>query len=174
MTDNVRGELRVTDEELIKIKERDTGGCVFYEQENKACAVYLRRPAQCSAFQCWAPGRFSEVYRTPRLTRRDLVQEGVLRGLMESHEKRCGYALLEAHVGRIRSDGERAVQAILQILRFDYHLRPFVADKLGIPPGELELLFGRPLIDTVRMFGLKVGREPNGTFLLTTLESGEG
>jgi Fe-S-cluster containining protein len=172
VTDNVRGEFRVTDKELIKIRERDTGGCVFYEPEKKACAIYSHRPSQCSAFACRDFRTFAEIYQTPRLTRWDLVQDGVLRGLMERHEERCGYALLEAGVKRIRPEGDAAIREILEILRFDHRLRPFVAEKLRIPPAELALLFGRPLVDTVRMFGLKVTREEDGSFLLTTLENG--
>jgi hypothetical protein len=77
---------------------------------------------------------------------------------------------VENHVRQIEEMGEPPVQELLELLKFDYHLRPFAADRLGLPLDEMDLVFGRPLIDTIRMFGLQVVREPDGPFLLTVTE----
>jgi hypothetical protein len=103
--------------------------------------------------------------------RKQLIKGQVLLGLMEEHERRCGYGLLEKLVEEIESKGEEAVEQILDLLRFDYHLRPFVADKLGLNPEEMDFFFGRPLTETIFMFGLQVDQGPDGSFILTKIKS---
>ena len=61
------------------------------------------------------------------------------------------------------------MNSVIELLKFDYHLRPFISKKRGIDPLEMDFFFGRPLIDTITMFGLKVVREENGSFFLTLL-----
>ena len=170
--DNVNENLQVTQVELIKMKERrgGVGGCIFYDDTRKACTIYEHRPVQCSAFKCWDTEDFDRVYSGPKLTRKEVVQGEVLLGMVEEHEKRCSYSVLEKRVKQIESEGEKAVRKILDLLRFDFHLRPFISEKLGLSSEEMDFLFGRPLSDTITMFGLKVVREPDGSFLLTTAE----
>jgi hypothetical protein len=67
----------------------------------------------------------------------------------------------------IETIGETAVEKILAILKFDHDIRSLTHANLGIDPDELDLIFGRPLTQTIAMFGLKVVREPDGSFLLT-------
>ena len=168
--DNVNENLMVTQVELIKVKERkgEVKGCIFYDDIRKACTIYEHRPVQCSAFKCWDTEDFDRVYSGPKLTRKEVVQDEVLLGMLEEHEKRCSYSVLEKHIKQIESEGEKAVRKILDLLRFDFHLRPFVSEKLGPSSEEMDFLFGRPLSDTITMFGLKVVREPDASFLLTT------
>ena len=171
--DNVNENLLVTQVELIKMKERrgGVGGCIFYEDTSRACTIYEHRPVQCSAFKCWDTEDFDRVYSGPKLTRREVVQDEVLLGMLEEHERRCSYSVLEEHIKQIESEGEKAVRKILDLLRFDFHLRPFVSEKLGVSLEEMDFLFGRPLSDTITMFGLKVVREPDESFFLTTAKS---
>jgi len=46
-----------------------------------------------------------------------------------------------------------------------------IPEKLGVDSDEIDLILGRPLTETIIMFGLKVIREPDGSFLLTLLDS---
>ena len=165
--DNVRGTLTVTDREMVKVREKDgkAGGCLFYDEDDKACLIYLQRPLQCAVLKCWDTEDFMKVFEGPKLTRESLIQDETLRGLLDVHEKRCSYSLLESSVGDIREQGEEAVKRIMELLKFDFHLRPFVSRKLGIDEGEMDFIFGRPLVDTISMFGLKVVREPDGSLL---------
>jgi Fe-S-cluster containining protein len=168
--DNVNENLLVSQVELIKMRERKggVGGCIFYDDTRKACTIYEHRPVQCSTFKCWDTEDFDRVYGGPKLTRREVVQGEVLLGMLEEHERRCSYSVLEKCVKQIESEGEKAVEKILDLLRFDFHLRPFISEKLGLSAEETDFLFGRPLSDTITMFGLKVVREQDGSFLLTT------
>ena len=171
--DNIKEGLVVTETELVKVREREgeSRGCIFYDDHGKACKIYKHRPLQCAALKCWDTKEFLEVFQGPKLMRRQAIEDQVLLGLMEEHERRCGYALLEKLVGEIESKGEEAVEHVLDLLKFDYYLRPFVADKLGLNPEEMDFFFGRPLTETITMFGLQVVQEPDGSFLLTKIKS---
>jgi Fe-S-cluster containining protein len=170
--DNINEGLVVTQRELVKVRERkgERGGCIFYDDPGKGCTIYEHRPLQCVALTCWDTREFLEVFQGPKLMRRQAVEDQVLLGLIEEHERRCGYALLERLVSEVESKGEEAVQQILDLLKFDYHLRPFVAEKLRLKPEEMEFFFGRPLSATITVFGLQVVQEPDGSFTLTTVE----
>ena len=168
--DNIHGTIAITDREMIKVKERDGdhGGCPFFEEHAKACQIYNQRPLQCVALKCWDTKDFMGLYAGPKLVRDDLIKDDVLRGFVEVHEKRCSYSLMESHVRGIEKEGENAVNRIMEVLKFDFHLRPFVSRRLGISDQEMDFIFGRPIINTISMFGLKVIQEPDGTFFLTT------
>ncbi len=168
--DPIEDALTKTDKELIKIRERESGGCVFYDREGAACGIYESRPAQCAALACWDPEPFMAVFGGTKAKRTDIVREGVLLRLMEEHEERCSYQALEEKVRRIEKEGDKVVEEVLGLLNFDFRLRPLVAEKLGIELSQMDFLFGRPLIETIRMFGLRVIRRPDGAFYLTTLE----
>ena len=167
--DTVKGGLAVIEEEIIKVREHKEGGCVFYEREAEGCTVYDQRPLECRALQCWDTAQFMKVYLEPKVIRKDVVSEGVLLGLINKHDERCSYAALHEHVQAIQGRGEVAIDAIIDLMRFDYELRPFVAHKLGIPMEEMDFYFGRPLFQTVVMFGLKVDQLPDGTFSLSKI-----
>ncbi len=174
--DNINEALVVTETELVKVREREgeSKACIFYDDPGKACTIYEHRPLQCAALKCWDTTEFLEVFKGPKLTRKQAIEDQVLLRLMEEHDRRCGYALLEKLVGQIESKGEEAVEQILELLKFDYHLRPFVADKLGLNPEEMDFFFGRPLTETIAMFGLQVVQGPDGSFILTKIKSSNG
>ncbi len=171
--DNINEGLVVTQTELVKVRERKgkSGGCIFYDDSGKACTIYEHRPLQCAALMCWDTREFLEVFQGPKLMRQQAIEGQVLLGLIEEHERRCGYAQLERLVSEVESKGEEAVHQVLDLLKFDYHLRPFVAEKLGLKPEEMDFFFGKPLKETITMFGLQVVREPDGSFNLTTKKS---
>jgi Fe-S-cluster containining protein len=171
INDNINDRLQASPRELIKIRERDgeKKGCIFYDDEGKACKIYQKRPVQCSALKCWDTSEFMRVYREPKPGREDIIEDRVLLGMIQEHETRCSYSTIEKYVTQIKDEGETAVEKILELLRFDYQLRPFVSEKLGLKLEEMDLFFGRPLVQTITMFGLKVIREPDGTFFLTTI-----
>jgi Fe-S-cluster containining protein len=166
-------ELRPSPEEMVKIRERESGGCLLYDAPGKACTIYEHRPIQCAALKCWDPSEFMTVYKSPKLTRQDIVEDGLLLGFISAHEKRCTYKRIEQDVIQIEKEGEKAVQRILDLLKFDYELRPFVTEKTGVSLEEMDFLFGRPFVETIPMFGLKVIREPDGTFFLTKADGFE-
>ncbi len=166
--DNIQGGLKRTERELIKVRERkETGTCIFYDDPGKQCTIYEHRPIQCAAMKCWDERDFIQVYREPKADRRDLIHDRNLLRLMEAQKERCGYALLERAVRDIEMIGEKAVEKILAILKVDHDIRSLTQQKLGVDFDDLDLIFGRPLTETISMFGLKVVRELDGSFFLT-------
>jgi Fe-S-cluster containining protein len=171
--DNINDQLKFSDREMIKLKGPATGkGCVLYDADKKACAIYARRPSQCRAFACWDDAEFKAVFAGPKADRKDIIRDPNLLRLMESHENRCNYQVISDYVKQIQQQGETAVKKVLKILEYDQDIRRLTHEKLSIDLRELDLLFGRPLTETISMFGLKIAQEADGSFLLTT--EGEG
>lgn len=171
--DNVHDDaLVIVPQEMIKVKEKrgDAGGCVFYDEEAGACNIYEHRPVQCAALKCWDTAEFLKVYAGRKLERKEVVENEILSKLADEHERRCSYATLRRHVKRIEKEGEGAVESVLELLRYDYEFRQFISKNLDLNPEEMPLYFGRPLMETIGMFGLKVVREPDGAFFLTIAE----
>jgi Fe-S-cluster containining protein len=167
--DNIKGELKVTDKEILKIREKENGrGCMYYGEEKKACTIYEYRPIQCRALACWDESEFMRVYVRPKLSRTDVISDRNLLRLMAEHDKKCSYMELENCVGQIEKEGEKAVKSILELLKFDYKIRLLISERLGIDSVEMDFLLGRPFTETITMFGLTVTREPDGSFFLTT------
>ena len=82
--------------------------------------------------------------------------------LIEDHEQRCSYAGLRMHGWEQGRREGRLIQerAILEILRFDAHVRQLAVEKGGLDSRMLDFLFGRPLADTIKMFDLKIHMQP--------------
>lgn len=166
--DNINQRHVFTPQELIKVKEKEgSRECIYHVTGPSQCTIYPKRPSQCRAFKCWDTTEFEKLFKGPKLSRFELISDPILLGLVKEHEKRCSYKELERSIKEIPKTGEKAIEEIIEILRFDTELRPFVALKLGLPLEETDLFFGRPLRETIIMFGLQVRREPDGTFFLT-------
>ncbi len=165
--DNVRATLRKTGAEMLKVREKDQGGCIYFDEALSACRIYARRPAQCAALTCWDTSAFMAVHRGPKAGREHVVKDPALRHLINEHERRCAYAALEEAVGRIGRQGQPAVERVLELLRFDAELRRLALGRLPLSAQTLDFFFGRPLEETIIMYGLRVIRKPDGSRLLT-------
>ena len=81
--------------------------------------------------------------------------------MIEDHERRCSYAGLHARVGDGTHEGRlKQEKAILEILRFDTHVRQLAVEKGGLDSRMLDFIFGRPLADTIKMFDIKIQMIP--------------
>jgi len=166
--DNINDTLKFTDQEIIKLRDRKTGkGCILYDEEKKACTIYADRPGQCRAFACWDDGEFKRVFSGPKAHREDIIRNPGLLRLISTHEAACNYETISHHVKQIQQQGESAVQKVLKILQYDQEIRRLAHEKLALDPREMDLLYGRPLTETIHMFGLAIKREADGSLLLT-------
>lgn len=166
--DNVNDKLDFTKNELIKFRDHESGdGCILYDGNEKACTIYADRPGQCRAFSCWSDIEFKRVFSDPKAQRTDIINDPNLLRLVSAHEEKCSYQAISDDVKKIQEDGDKAIEKILKILQYDQDIRQLTREKLGIEPREMDLLFGRALTDTIHMFGLRVKREADGSFLLT-------
>jgi Fe-S-cluster containining protein len=166
--DNVKGTLAPLSAEIIKIKgHAGKWTCLFYDQATRRCGIYDHRPLECRALNCRDTHRIEAVYETARLTRQDLLS-GIngLWELIQDHEQRCSYAGLYARVGEGTCQGRlKQEKAILEILRFDTHLRQLAVEKGGLDSRMLDFIFGRPLADTIEMVDIQLVKK-NGTYRL--------
>ncbi|MBW2532382.1 MAG: YkgJ family cysteine cluster protein [Deltaproteobacteria bacterium] len=155
-------------EERIKLREKPgTSECVFFatgEGDEAACKIYKDRPTQCRAQACWDPDTAKQLAAEPHLGRRD-VFAGVdtLLEMIAEHDDRCSFARLRAAFDDLHASGGEQVQPVIDLLAFEDHFRSFVAEKLGLPDATLDLVFGRPLYDRVRLFGFRVEIAEDGT-----------
>jgi Fe-S-cluster containining protein len=170
---NTDDTLMALEQEMIKIKGRgEAWTCMFYDEDQKECRIYDQRPIECRALKCWDLRKLNEAMAKPRLQRKHLINpdDGILK-IIGVHEQRCSYEILEASVQGLRGpDADKAVEKILDLLRYDEYTRLFLIEKLNLDPNAMDFFFGRPLTTTIRMFGLCVKQE-GGTFLLAPMES---
>jgi Fe-S-cluster containining protein len=167
--DNIHDTLKFSNQEFIKFKELEAGkGCILYDGAKNACTIYDERPSQCRAFACWDDGEFKAVFSGPKANREDIIRDPNLLRLISAHKKICDYQVISNYVKQIEQQGEKALKKVLKILQYDRDIRRLTHEKLSIDLRELNLLYGRPLTETISMFGLKVVPEEDGSFLLTT------
>jgi Fe-S-cluster containining protein len=168
--------LRVINHEIIKIKGQATlWTCRFFDEKESACTIYHDRPIECRALKCWDTRDFNDVRKRPYLKRRDLLNanDGIL-NIMEAHEKRCAYKLLESATKQLKGcDSDKAAAKILDLVNYDGFIRPFLAEKLNLNPEMMDFFFGRPLGTTIGMFGLAVKEEGDTLFLVPTETRGK-
>jgi Fe-S-cluster containining protein len=166
---NIDDTLMVIEQEMIKIKgQGESWSCIFYDEKENACKIYQERPSECRALQCWDLKGLREVMAKPCLQRVDLIDQGDgIVKIIEAHEKKCAYAILDAAVKESQQgDSEKAAKKILDLLKYDDYMRPFLAEKLKMDPNVMDFFFGRPLKTTIHMHGLCV-KEDGDSFLLT-------
>lgn len=160
--DNVKGSLVPLPEEIIKIKgHAGSWACLFYDADNRGCGIYSHRPLECRVLNCRDTRRIEQVYDTARLTRRDLLS-GVdgLWDLVEDHERRCSYDGLTSLVAEGRCEGRlNREDALLEIIRYDAHVRQLTTEKGRMDEHMLDFIFGRPLVETIRMYDLELKKQ---------------
>lgn len=169
---NITEEVSATDKELIKIREKpESQECIFYEQGGKSCAIYESRPVQCRRQECWNPEGWVETQGDATLTRKDLLEAtGPLWEVILRHEERCSPSELSRSIARLSATKGQCVEEVLEVLRYDHHVREFISEKLNLQPDTLGFFFGRPLKESLEPYGLKLKEQCDGSFLLTTLQ----
>jgi hypothetical protein len=127
----------------------------------RGCGIYDHRPMECRVLNCRDTRRIESVYDTDRLTRQDLLSG--IRGLwelIEDHEQRCSYDGLKSLVREGDRDGRpKKEEALLEVIRYDSHVRRLTTEQGGMDGSMLDFIFGRPLVDTIKMFDLALIRE---------------
>ncbi len=165
-------ELERTEQELIKIREvPGNNTCVFFKPGDKECSIYESRPLQCRRQECWNPQDPDEIGNQEMLARETLLREtGPLWDIIQRHEERCSYDRLARVMAKLEATKGQTVEELLELLRFDQHVRHFIIEKFNLPPETHDFLLGRSLADSIEAYGLRVVEEPDGTFLLTVID----
>lgn len=166
--DNVQDRLRIATTDIIKIKGRkNSWTCIFFDEDNNNCKIYKNRPIECRALKCWDTEELERIYSKNRLTRKDLLSK--IKGLwdlIEDHQARCSYKKIKGFVRELNTDKRnKAIEGILDIIQYDIHLRPLLAEKAEINPDMIDFLFGRPLTETIKMYNLQVKHKGDRYYL---------
>jgi Fe-S-cluster containining protein len=157
--DNVRQCLETVSSDVIKLKGKGRSrACILFDEKQNVCTIYDNRPIECRALKCWDTKAIEDLYARNRLKREDLIAEiEGLWGLVKDHQTRCSYESIQKLVDAINSDrGDDARQKLAEIIQFDIEIRKLVVSRGGLDVEMLDFLFGRPLKQTLKNFGLKV------------------
>jgi len=147
--------------EIIKIRENeDAAGCIFYSEES-GCIIYEDRPFQCKEYKCWETEAPLYGLEESALKRENVFGSvDIIMDAIKKHDDKCSYKRLSSAIARLNENNEDALDDIIDMLQYDTYIRPFLQDKLNISSTAMNLILGRPLIDTINEFGFKV--EKNG------------
>jgi Fe-S-cluster containining protein len=160
------------DSEMIKIKEKpDSSTCIFFEKNGNICSIYDSRPSQCRSQECWNPESGLEAARMNRLSREVILKPvDALWKIVERHDQKCSYDELNRVVSRLRATKGQTVNDLLDLLTYDDHVRDFVTQNFGLERSTLDFFFGRPLQESLAIFGLKVIEGEDGAKTLTVAD----
>lgn len=153
--------------ELIKIKSKNgSSTCVFYDETN-GCSIYENRPYQCRIYKCWAPENLLVGLENISLKRSDIFGSvDVIMKAIKMHEEKCSYKNLSSALERLAEGSENAAEEIIDMLQYDTYIRPFLKEKFNIPESAMDLILGRPMIETINEFGFKIQRKGDEYILL--------
>jgi len=170
---NLAGRLARLPVELIKVKQQQgTTQCIFYQADRGRCAIYQHRPLQCRVQACWDPGQLERLWQRRKLSRRDLFQQNrEVLNLLQSHEERCGVEQLYLACQRFRETGGRqGGEQLLAMLQADAHWRASFAESLPQRAAEMDFLFGRPLMELIKVFSLEAADGSEGGIRFSSQE----
>jgi len=157
--DNVKESILPATSDILKIKgQKDSLTCIFFNEKENECTIYDNRPLECRALKCWDTREIERIYSKNRLTRKDLIStiEG-LWDLIGDHQKRCSYEKFTLFIDILKKDKkDTALKSILDIIKYDAQIRELVVQKGGLDPEMTDFIFGRPITETIRMYGIKV------------------
>ena len=166
--DNIKECLLPASSDILKIKgQKGSWTCVFFNEPDKACTIYDQRPTECRSFKCWDIEEIQRIYAKNRLTRKNLISsiEGLWE-LVEDHQKRCAYDMLKIFVDALDKDNRnKALEGILNIIEYDHKIRRLSVQKAKLDPDLTDFMFGRPITETIRIYGIKI-EEKEGKYIL--------
>jgi Fe-S-cluster containining protein len=161
--DNVTGVIQPAASDIIKIafKPGSDQACRFFSESPAACTIHAHRPVECRALKCWDPRPLMVLYHRRRLTRKHLLSKiDGLWGFVQDHRSRCDYGRIDALAGSLqKGQGEEgARKELLEMIRYDQSLRRATMERTGYEADMLLFLLGRPLVETIRLFRLRLAQ----------------
>ena len=166
--DNIKECILPSASDIIKIKgQKESWTCLFFNEKENECTIYDNRPLECRALKCWDTREIEKIYSKNRLTRKHLLSDiQGLWDLIEDHQKRCSYEKLNLFIDVLKTDkNNKALKGTLDIIKYDVKIRELVVQKGGLDPEMTDFIFGRPITETIRIFGFKL-KKKNDDYLL--------
>lgn len=166
--DNIKGCFLPASSDILKLKgQKGSWTCVFFNEKNNDCTIYDHRPVECRVLKCWDTRDIEKIYAQNRLTRKDLISsvEGLWE-LVETHQERCSYDKLTHYLDALKtSNRKKPLKGILDLMAYDMNIRELVVQKASLDPELTEFLFGRPIKETLRIYGIKI-KKVKGKYIL--------
>lgn len=166
--DNVKECFLPASSDILKLKgQKNSWTCVFFNEKNNNCTIYEHRPIECKVLKCWDTREIEKIYAKNRLTRNDLIAsvEGLWE-LVKGHQERCSYDMLKLSINSLNTGKkEEALKGILDIIEYDNKIRDLTVQRTGLDPELTDFLFGRPIMETIKIYGLKI-KEEEGKYTL--------
>ena len=168
--DNIAGEISPATGDIIKIKNRDNNdaACIYYD-DNLGCTIYADRPLECRLLECWNTAPIENCYQRNRLDREHLLSgKTQLYDLVAAHQRRCDYSLVGRLAEEIRTGqtAETASEELMEMIRYDLSIRQILTEQAaGLSEEVFLFLFGRPLRQTIGLFGLRFIRKEGGVLI---------
>jgi Fe-S-cluster containining protein len=160
--DNIKESILPAASDIIKTKnQKDSLTCIFFNEKENECTIYDHRPLECRALKCWDTREIESIYSKNRLTRKDLLSniQG-LWGLIKDHQKRCSYEKLTLFIDIFKkAKKDEALQSILDIMEYDVQIRKLVVQKGGLDPEMTDFILGRPITETISIYGFKIKKQ---------------
>jgi len=146
-----------TDQELIKIKgQGNRWNCLFFNNNDNNCTIYISRPMECRLFKCWEPAELQAVIGKNTLSRKDLLADDD--PALESItllEEQCPIEQLHALTPLLSEESNRdeAIKKLEILANKDLQIRMQAIQQFSLSQSQELFLFGRPF------FLLRAGRE---------------
>ena len=154
--DNIKGSIQPAATDIIKIKGQGNSlVCKFFDYKKSICKIYESRPVECRVLKCWNTSEIERIYSKNRLIRKDLIANiDGLWDLVEDHQKQCSYEIIKSFISTHNRDKKTdSIKSVIEIINYDKQIRQLIIERGGLDTGILNFLFGRPLTETIRMFG---------------------
>lgn len=170
--DDSLGTLAPLSKELIKIAPAVNARpydwtCRFLTSKNR-CFLHGKHPAQCRALFCEDTKDLLALSGEEVMDRKLVCEITKAPSwwleLMQTHEEQVSYEKL-IDLASLLEDDEHAKDAqeqFLQIVEYDRSFRDLCVEKAKIEPHILPFLFGRPILQTMIMFGLDARQNADG------------
>ena len=154
--DNVKGIIEPAGTDIIKIKSKpNSNACIFFDPNLSGCQIYQTRPIECRALMCWDTKGIVSIYDKTRIGRKELIfKTGELWDLVQDHHDRCSYKKIALFAVQIKEKNQRAFQEVNRMIQYDQSLRRLLVEKNESLSDMLAFLLGRPLSQTISLFGL--------------------
>ncbi|MGN1038299.1 MAG: YkgJ family cysteine cluster protein [Mailhella sp.] len=157
-------------DEIVKIaapagSRPDDWTCRFL-MENNRCFIHESSPAECRALFCDNPGALLSMHGEDRLDRKSILEilhaPAWLMESVEAHEQRCSYSSLIELASHLEGE-EAARHELVEFVEYDRAYRELIMEKGRVPGEMLNFLYGRPLLQTVIMFGIDARYNADGS-----------
>lgn len=167
--DNIKERFLTASADILKLKgQKGSWTCVLFNEANNYCTIYEHRPVECRILECRDTKPIEKIYAKNRLTRKDLISS--IEGLwefVEVHQKRCAYDMLKYFIdGLSKNNRHEALEGILNIIEYDKNIRNIAIQKASLDPDVADFLFGRPITETIKIYGIKI-QEKDGKYILS-------